>query len=91
MVWKMPRPSIVSLAFDLSDDDDRRDYIQIMMRRLGITIQDIADDQGVVRTLVSTVIAGQKRSSRMRAVIAEVIGMEPETLWPAPGNGASAM
>lgn len=87
----MPHPSIVSLAFDLADDRDRQDFIQIMMRRQGVTIQEIADDQGVVRTLVSTVIAGQKKSKRIRAEVARLIGMDADVLWPASKRGAPPM
>lgn len=77
----MPGQNITSLAFDLKDDHDRRDFIQIMMRRVGVTIQDIADDESVVRSLVSTVIAGQKKSSRIRAAVAQRIGIEAQILW----------
>jgi len=87
----MPRPSIVALAFDLADDRDRQDYIQIMMRRKGVSIQDVADDQEVVRTLVSTVIAGQKRSRRVRLEIARLLDMETEVLWATPDQGEVAM
>ncbi len=87
----MPLPSITALAFDLADDRDRQDYIQIMMRRRGITIQDIADDQDVVRILVSTVIAGQKKSKRIRIEVARLLGMEFDILWAEPGRGDPQM
>lgn len=78
----MPKRTITSLAFDLEDDRDRQDYIQILMRRRGITIQNLADENDVVRSMVSTVLANQKKSTRLRGAIAQRLGLELRFLWP---------
>lgn len=87
----MPKQTITSLAFDLEDPKDRQDFIHVLMRRRGITIQDLADENEVVRSMISTVLAGQKKSSRIREAIARRLDFEPHVLWSDEAEEAADM
>ena len=52
--------------------------------------KDIADALGVSPTLVSLVIAGKKKSPRVRAAIAKALGMTIGQLWPNNNHGKKA-
>jgi lambda repressor-like predicted transcriptional regulator len=49
---------------------------------LGYTIQKLADEIGVSRPTVSTVISGLRTSHRVQAHLASLLGTTPEVLFP---------
>ncbi|WP_197456998.1 helix-turn-helix domain-containing protein [Cephaloticoccus capnophilus] len=60
------------------------EQIKALLRMKGITPTALADELGVGHSSVSQVISGKSVSARIRASIAEIIGMSVEELWPHP-------
>jgi len=59
------------------------EQIKAQLRMKGITPTALADELGVGHSGVSQVISGRVVSARIRAKIADILGMPVETLWPA--------
>lgn len=55
--------------------------IKAYLVALEITMEDIARDVGVTKTLVSYVINGQRHNERVRVAIADRLGKTVEDLW----------
>jgi len=60
------------------------ELIKAHLRMKGITLTALANELGVAHCSVSLVIRGKDVSKRIRAGIAEAIGMPVDVLWPAP-------
>jgi len=58
------------------------EQIKAHLRMKGTTPTALADEMGVARSSMSLVISGKTVSRRIRAGIAEVIGMPVDVLWP---------
>lgn len=56
----------------------------------GVKQSRLADSLGVSRALVSLVVSGKKKSSRVRQAIARALGLKVEDLWPAGGTKKAA-
>jgi len=61
--------------------------VKALMVQAGIKQVEIAAGEHVSTALVSGVVAGKKRSIRIRKAIAEALGMKVSDLWP---NGKRA-
>jgi len=60
------------------------EQIKALLRTKGITPTALADELGIARSTMSQVISGKAMSARIRASIAEFIGVPVEVLWPPP-------
>jgi len=60
------------------------EQIKAQLRMKGITPTALADQLGVAQSTMSQVINGKAVSARIRASIAEFIGMPVDVLWPPP-------
>ncbi len=58
------------------------EQIKADIRMAGTTPAVIADELGVTRTTMSTVIHGRCTSARVQGRIAEVIGKSVDEIWP---------
>jgi len=58
------------------------EQIKASLRMKGITAAALADELGVGHSSVSQVISGRIASARIRASIADIVGMPVDTLWP---------
>lgn len=56
--------------------------IKAKIRMQGVTGAQIADDLGVSRTAVSSVIAGRSTSNRIANYISNLVGIPTDKLWP---------
>jgi lambda repressor-like predicted transcriptional regulator len=57
-------------------------YIKSQLILQGIEIQDIAKDVGVSPTMVGFVVAGKRKSLRVRKAIARKLRMDITDIWP---------
>ncbi len=64
--------------------------IKAHMMMKGVTNRAIAKKAGVSETWVSLVINGHGKSERIRQIIAEALGMDPEDLWNNNDNKRAA-
>lgn len=60
--------------------------IKIELLKRGISGAAIARQEGVVRQAIYHVVAGRRRSPRLRGAIARAIGTRVEKLWPEQGR-----
>jgi len=58
------------------------EQIKAGLRMKGITPTALADELGVGHSSVSQVISGRIASARIRASIAEILGVSVDALWP---------
>lgn len=56
--------------------------IKIELLKKEISAAEIARRAGVVRSAISNVIAGRRKSKKLRKAIADAIGEPVEALWP---------
>lgn len=63
------------------------EMIKAHIRMCGTTPAAIADELGVTRTAVASVIELKMKSARIRAHIAQLLGKPEAVIWP---NGAKA-
>ena len=67
-------------------DDKKTKYsqeiIKTRIRSKGTTYAQIARDLGISRTIVSNVPKGTMRSEKVERKIAEILGLNPSTIWP---------
>jgi len=59
------------------------EQIKALLRTKGISPTALADQLGVAHSSMSQVISGKSVSARIRASIADILGMPAETIWPA--------
>ncbi|MEJ6404843.1 helix-turn-helix transcriptional regulator [Yoonia sp. 2307UL14-13] len=64
------------------DPKARHSRIKKQLLDLGYTIQALADEIGVSRPTVSTVIAGLRTSHRVQSHLAGLLDTTPESLFP---------
>jgi len=62
------------------------EQIKAAMRMNGITPAALADRIGVSKTSMSQVISGKAVSARIRAEIAQILGLPVSTIWPPSGQ-----
>jgi len=59
------------------------EHIKALLRTKGISPTALADQLGVAHSSMSQVISGKSVSARIRASIADILGMPAEAIWPA--------
>ncbi|MEM1088420.1 MAG: helix-turn-helix domain-containing protein [Pseudomonadota bacterium] len=69
-------------TFEFRDSIDRADWIKLELRDRGLTVRALAKEVGVTPALVSDVIAGNRKSPRVKSAIAILIGIDADQLWP---------
>ena len=62
--------------------DDTKKRIKIQMIQNGVTIIEIASAIGVTPSAVHQVITGLRNTPRIRAAIAQAIGLPVSEIWP---------
>jgi len=68
--------------FQVARHEMHPEQIKAGLRMKGITPTALADELGVGHSAVSQVITGKSVSTRIRASIAEILGVSVEALWP---------
>lgn len=61
----------------------KQNEIKAEFVRKGIKLKTVADQLGVKAPAISAVLSGARRNPRIRAAIAEAIGLAVEDIWPA--------
>lgn len=66
----------------MSKNNNDSTLIKILLLKARVTQAQIARENDVTRSLVNQVVAGHRKSPKIRKAIADACGVEAVVLWP---------
>lgn len=73
-------PRCLALAFDPTDPEERGDYFRVLMRRQGVSTDQVAAHGSVSKGLVSSFLNGRKNSVRVGDALCDLLDLDPSEL-----------